>query len=394
MKNKLFALIVLVLGTFTISSAQKLIAFEGDNEKTGFKDAATGKVVVAPKYDFYDDFSDGLAVVNIGAEWPDDPNAPTPVGGKWGYINEKGVEVIPLKYDYTETFSDGMGVFANKGKDGNYKYGYLNTKGEAVVPAQYSFADPFENGYGKVENDKELRSFVNKEGKLLFPFKYQSADYLSNDRFSLGNEDPNGDEYDYLYALADAKGNLLTEMKYAFIGDFKDGPARATIGRGANQKKGFLDLSGKEVIRVIYSSLDDYPVNDRYRTAQLEGKWGLIDEQGKTVIPFNYETLTTYSYYEGRVLVKKGNVWGVIDMNNKVLLPIKYDGIKILSNDLNILGVEKNGKWGLMDYKGNILLEPQFEIMYDTSNKNKKAIARVKKDGKFIDIDRNGNKVE
>jgi len=61
-----------------------------------------GKVVVSPKYDAIFPYHDGLAAVAVGSKEvrpADDPEHEYTIGGKWGFIDKQGNEVIPLEYD-------------------------------------------------------------------------------------------------------------------------------------------------------------------------------------------------------------------------------------------------------------------------------------------------------
>ena len=61
-----------------------------------------GKVVVSPKYDAIFPYYDGLAAVAVGSKEvrpADDPEHEYTVGGKWGFIDKQGNEVVPLEYD-------------------------------------------------------------------------------------------------------------------------------------------------------------------------------------------------------------------------------------------------------------------------------------------------------
>lgn len=391
---KRLILFLLVIAATGAVKSQELEGFKGQNRKYGFKNAI-GEIVVAPKYDYYESFADGMAVVNIGSEWTDDPGMPWPEGGKWGYINEKGEEIVPLKYDATRTFSEGLGIFIVKAENGKLQYGFLNNRGKTVIPAEYSFANEFENKYAKVYNDEDFVSMVDRGGKLLFPFKYESVNHLFDDRFALGIKDPKGGKNDYLYALADADGKLLTEMKYTFMSGFEDGSINVVTGRGADNLIGFINSDGKEIIPVIYSNLDNYPIGEGYRHAERNGKWGLIDAAGKEVIPFIYERLVAYTNYKNKALVKKDSKWGMIDFKSKVLIPIEYENLSFINKDHTLLGVKIDGKWGLMDYNQKIIVEPQFDYLMDSNLKdNDKAVARVSLNKKYFHLDRNGNKVE
>ena len=63
--------------------------------KFGYRDR-NGRVVIEPKYDAARDFSEGLAVVNLGAGWVKEfPRPVVPRGGKWGFIDKAGRLVVP-----------------------------------------------------------------------------------------------------------------------------------------------------------------------------------------------------------------------------------------------------------------------------------------------------------
>ena len=67
------------------------------------------------KYDYVRDFHEGFARVELN--------------DKWGFVNQKGEEVVELKYVKVYNFHEGLAqVMLNR------KWGYVDTKGEEVVP--------------------------------------------------------------------------------------------------------------------------------------------------------------------------------------------------------------------------------------------------------------------
>ena len=79
-------------------------------------------------------------------------------GRLFGVINSKGKEVIPLKYDEAGNFSDGLAKVRIGGKYGKYspildkieiedaRYGYINNLGIERIPILYSHANDFSEG--------------------------------------------------------------------------------------------------------------------------------------------------------------------------------------------------------------------------------------------------------
>ncbi|MFC2427333.1 MAG: WG repeat-containing protein, partial [Capnocytophaga leadbetteri] len=78
--------------------------------------------------------------------------------GKWGFINQKGEQIIPFLYDDASYFTEGLALV----KQGA-KYGYINDKNETVFPFIYDDGALFENGKAWVQiGDKQFQ--INKLG--------------------------------------------------------------------------------------------------------------------------------------------------------------------------------------------------------------------------------------
>ena len=77
-----------------------------NNGKIGFINTS-GKEIVSPKYTSAQDFSEGLAVVELN--------------GKYGFINTQGKEVIKPKYEDALSFSEGLAAVKINGKWGYIK---------------------------------------------------------------------------------------------------------------------------------------------------------------------------------------------------------------------------------------------------------------------------------
>lgn len=104
--------------------------------KWGFTDRA-GNVVVTPKYDYVDNFSDGLALVSIGDRWGD--------SGDFGYIDKTGKEVVPLSSGKKHSFSEGLAAVNINGKWGYISISDVYAGGLAPAPAP---ANPLDTAAG------------------------------------------------------------------------------------------------------------------------------------------------------------------------------------------------------------------------------------------------------
>lgn len=111
----------------------------------------------------------GLFRLNIGAEvFPVNiggiykpPYADETEGGKWGFVNGKGEEIIPFNYDKVHYVSGGY-YFVCKEK----KWGVINGKGIEITPIKYDEIDNASGFYfGKAQVTLNGRTFyIDKNG--------------------------------------------------------------------------------------------------------------------------------------------------------------------------------------------------------------------------------------
>ena len=125
--------------------------------KWGFTDTL-GKVIIAPKWDIANDFSEGLAAVGVK--------------NRYGYIDETGVEVIPITFDYCGSFSNNMALVSL-----NDKWGFIDQTGTEKIPIKYDKASPFSEGLSEVELDGKIGS-IDTTGAIIVPFQFKEMQYL------------------------------------------------------------------------------------------------------------------------------------------------------------------------------------------------------------------------
>jgi hypothetical protein len=146
------------------------------------------------EYDFVDDCICGLAKVSKG--------------NKSGFVNKKGVLIVPLTYDEVLTFQEGMAAVRINNKWGYLdstgavvtepqfedagsfydslaavkkqgKYGYINHQMRLVIPCTFELARGFAEGLAPVANSKNLWGYINKQGELILPYQYHFADLFN-----------------------------------------------------------------------------------------------------------------------------------------------------------------------------------------------------------------------
>lgn len=167
---------------------------------------------------------------------------PSKKEGRWGYTNTAGKMVIPYKYDAVSDFSEGLAVVVH-----NDMYGAIDTTGKTVVPFKYDHLDNFSDG------------------------------------LALFTKDGNG-----LIGFVDSKGYEAIEPIWDMGLGFSEGLAAVGVTFDGGYKWGFIDTTGKVVIKLQY---DAVYIEDGGESPQISGgyfKDGLvkvyrIEEQIKTI---------------------------------------------------------------------------------------------------------------
>lgn len=157
--------------------------------KTGFRDL-DGNIVIEPKFDNAEMFSEGLSTVQLG--------------DKYGLIDEKGNYVLPLTaFEYLGSVHNGLASFR-----ANDKYGFVNTKGQEVIKPQYDWVDGFSEGLCVVRNDKGKYGYIDTTGKVIIDLQFQYANKFENGqaKFQLNN----------LWGTIDKTGKIIEEATHKY----------------------------------------------------------------------------------------------------------------------------------------------------------------------------------
>lgn len=112
-----------------------------------------GNYVLAPKYLWMGDNSEGIVVFN------DVENG----GIKSGYIDLNGNVIVPPTYSRAYPFSEGLACVQLNGK-----YGYINKKGEMVIEPVFNWGRPFKSGVANVTNKDGEQCLINTSGIVIY----------------------------------------------------------------------------------------------------------------------------------------------------------------------------------------------------------------------------------
>lgn len=280
-----------------------------------------GELAIPVKYSYASDFENGTAIVeegfkglsyfidktgkkigkghyfDISPDFIDDITVGTLLSGKQILLNRKGLPVSN-SYDMIESTEDEEHWYFEEKEIG----GIMNSRGEVIIyPGDFDFKCAyFSDGLMLVKKDG-LYGYVNEEGKLAIPFKYEEA----------------GDFYD---------GRAIVKYK---------------------GKAGYINPQGDPIGELRYD--EAYKFREKRGIVKKEEKWGFVDENGTEVIAPVYDL--AYLFHEGLAAVMKGNKWGFIDSDGNEIIPFEYDFVWDFTNgkaevtkDKRSFYIDKSGK--------------------------------------------------
>ena len=231
--------------------------------------------------------------------------------GKYYFIDKKGEKAFGGKmWEWADDFSDGMAsVFDGRG------WGFINTEGELVIPCKYdSAAEQNPGGFSEglaavvIVPERDLFGYIDKTGKQVFPNLY-----FADTQFSEGLAwvwDRESQRYGYI----DKTGKLVIKLEQNWNGDsFHEGLALVRMG---GNKQGFIDTTGKLVIDLGEEYDEAFQFQEGLARVRKDKSYGFIDTTGKLVIPCEY-TSCYEDFSEGLVPAKKGEKWGYIARDGK-----------------------------------------------------------------------------
>jgi hypothetical protein len=231
------------------AEAQRTLYPIVENTLHGYIDS-TGEIVVPPRFNALQPFSEGLAAARLG--------------GYYGYIDSTGSWVIPPQYEYATLFIEGLAIaFKNK------LAFYINHQN--VIPFTVDSVKTlaaFQNGLAKIEigkhvfianEDKKtdykyLTTFglLDKSGKWVIQPTFESIEYFEHGQFKVTKYSEETRER--TEGVMDSLGHWIVPTGiYSEIQPFKNGYARVDF---LNTKRkdwsddGFINLKGELIFKL------------------------------------------------------------------------------------------------------------------------------------------------
>lgn len=222
--------------------------------KYGFVDQ--NKLVIPIKYDYADDFSEGLAVVGMR-------EGNSGINMKQGFIDKNDNMIIDYRFQRARKFKED--VAAVTPINSNNGWGYIDKKGQFILKPMYLAAGEFSEGMAPVSVDFGQFGFIDKLGNFIIPPVYNLASSFSEGRACvLVGQKMQFKPFQIIergkYGYIDRFGNMIIDPKFGYAADFHDGIARI-------QDEMELSIGNMEIFN------------------EKENRWGYIDKSGNVMWP-------------------------------------------------------------------------------------------------------------
>lgn len=234
----------------------------------------------------------------------------------------------------------------------NRRYFILSDKsGKQLTPLIYTKIDYYPgDNFAIVFDERGHEGVIDLQGNIIIPIEHYQTKRVTNDRIIT----PTGQKF----ILHTSEGKALTNKDYTFMNEPSDG----LLAFRENDKIGFINLDGNEIIKAKYEWAYDFKCG---RAAVIKNKkWGFISKEDKLVVDYQYYQVRNFSGNVAPVSVGNNtntDKWGLIDLDGNYILEPKYDGIYDFKNGLAKVVLNGVG-YGFIDEKGKEVLRPNYYI--------------------------------
>ena len=284
----------------------------------------------------------------------------------YGMLSVTGEVVIEPKYEHIDLFSDeGLARFCDHGR-----WGFVNTDGEKVIPAQYENANNFSEGLAAVKVDG-VWGFIDTSGEMVIEPQFegvQSGFLYGRCVFQSG----------MLQGLLDKTGNVIVEAQYEEIilsceDYFITSENNDTFGVIDRDGQVVLDQQNRPVDYVHENGYIFFPIErSRHESIYVETA---TNPNGEKEYAIDYETVIICRNYDGSAYLEAkentDNLWGIYNLNTGRFVTERfYMAIGFWGDDSEYAFIEKDLLFGVLDSaSGNAILDRVYTwVEYSTAD--------------------------
>lgn len=260
---------------------------------------------------------------------------------KQGITDKEGNTKIPTEYD--NILFGGIYINAKKGEE----IYVLDLNGNKIENTDIVSKVPTKDGQNYIVSDKnEIYKVVNKDGNIIIDKNYSYIEEIKDNFFIVANGNKNG--------IIDLSGKALVDLKYSSI--FK---LEGTDLLQAN-------ISATNTISLISKDMQVIATMDNAAVKVENGYVVLYSNTENKYFDYSGKTLTNKEVYPNNLLYAKliNEKWGFVDKNGNLKVQNEYDMVTEF-NEYGFAGIKKDDKWGVIDSNGEIIQKPIYKINWD-----------------------------
>ncbi|MCP2045921.1 WG repeat-containing protein [Pontibacter sp. HSC-36F09] len=244
-------------------------------------------------------------------------------------------------------------------------WGYMDENKQVVIEPQYQYAYRFKGEHAVTVRDSGV-GVINRENKIVIPFRYHHIRHIDNRNFLFGYKAAYVGEH-YL-GVINTSNQVIIEPIYKHIRpqngfyivvtetDSVTEESGVYTTRITWSKYGLRDSTGKEVIPCEYDYLEW--LNDALivLSKNKHETQALYNSRGEQLTEFKYRVIGRF--LDGLSKVREGGKFGFINMNGDVVIPLEYDLCEPFENGFAM--VMKGKKWGAINKNGEKVIAVKF----------------------------------
>ncbi len=231
-----------------------------------------GNSITQPKYAYIGPFRDGRALFRMGEQ----------SSARFGYVDKKGIEVIPAVLHGACDFSEGLAA----AKVGNL-WGYIDLSGVFKITPRFEGTRQgakrvvdtrpghFANGLAPVWLGTAY-GFIDSAGQVAIDGAFEEANSFREERAMIKRHGR--------FGFIDTKGNEVIEPRFTLARDFSEGLARVTEEEsqiGFSPPSGFIDRNGAMALKPVFYHANSF--QDGLCLVETEDSIGYINKVGEFV---------------------------------------------------------------------------------------------------------------
>jgi len=232
------------------------------------------------------------------------------INKKQGIKDKNGKLLVACKYQKIIEFDSTSFIYFEKGK---FVLAQINKATTNPVKYQHLV---YINDYDVILAEKDNKwGLITNKGEIKVPFEYDRLLPYNKTLFKLDIDDSS------YYLLCNSYFDFFSDS----LTNLSSLPSKSFYAI-KNNKVGYIDASGKEVIPIMYE--DIYRFYNNTALAFNSEKYSIIDATNKEIYSLNRsKNDSVYRLYKTGYVTKISGKYGVISAQGKPILPNEYDSI-------------------------------------------------------------------